>query len=93
MTLYALRKYNLIEFGLAYKMAIFDITMQLRGTFLSALSYLEHESLLYSFPLLIDLFSSVPVHDTLLTMFFLKPVFIIPRIFITSRLNVLLCFS
>lgn len=89
MTSYTLRKYNLIELDLAYKMAIFVSAVQLRDTSLSAHSYLEHISLLYSFLLLIDLFSSVLLHDTLLTMFFLKLLFIIPWIFITSRLNVL----
>lgn len=86
------RKYNLIELVLAYKMAVFDSTMQLRGTSLSAHIYLEHISLLNFFPLLIDLFSSVPLL-TLLTIFFLKLLFTIPWIFITYRLNVLQFFS
>lgn len=93
MTLYTLRKYNLIELDLAYKMAIFDSTMQLGGTSLCACSYLEHRCLLYFFPLLINLFSSVPLHDTLLTIFFLKLLFTIPRIFIISKLSVLQFFS
>lgn len=93
MTLYTLRKYNLIELDLAYKMAIFDSTMQLGGTSLCARSYLEHRCLLYFFPLLINLFSSVPLHDTLLTIFFLKLLFTIPRIFIISKLSVLQFFS
>ena len=94
MTLYTVRKYNLVELDLVYKTwHFFDSIMQLKGISLSVHSYLEHKSLLHSFPLLTDLFSSVPLHETLLTVFSLKLLFSAPWIFITCRLNVSLCFS
>lgn len=94
MTLYTLRKYNLVELDLVCKMwHFFDSIMQLKGTPLSVHGYLEHKSLLYSFPLLTDLSSSVPLHETLLTVFSLKRLFSSPWILITCRLNVWLRFS
>lgn len=53
MTLHTLRKYNLVELDLVYKTwNFFDSIMQLKGTSLRVHSYLEQNSLLYSFPLL-----------------------------------------
>lgn len=74
-------------------MAFFDCIMQLKDESLSVHSYLENKSLLYSFPLLTDLFSSVPLHETLLPLFSLELLFSTPWILITCRLNVWLHFS
>jgi len=80
MTLYTLRKYNLVELDSVYKTCHFFYNiMQLKGMSLTARSSPEQRSLLYFFLLLTELFSSAPLHETLLT----SPFFSTPWIFIT----------